>query len=134
MTYTGRQEGYKNSLGTDLARDGLASDEFQTIPISVNVASRDWGNPDGSTILRPYLAMGFDTSTGRYAPYNSAAHAVATVVILAEEVRDLDQATAEVNSVAFIAAIFKKNTIVVANQTPAWTSVQRIIIRDNTSI
>lgn len=131
MTYTGRQEGYKNSQGTNLAFEGLASDEFLTIPVSIDVASRDWGNPDGSTTLRPYVALGYDTSTGRYAPYRSAAHGAATVVILAEEVRDLDQASVAVNSVAFMSAVFKANVIVAVNSAVTYSSIQRITVRDN---
>lgn len=131
MTYTGRQEGYHNSNGTNLSQEGLASSDFDTIPVSIDVASRDWGNPDGSTILRPYVALGYDTSTGRYAPYRSAAHAAATVVILGEEVRDIDQASTAVNSTAFVRAIFKKNKIIEVNSAVTYSSIQRITVRDN---
>lgn len=131
MTYTGQKEGYKNTQGTNLADEGLASADFQTIPVSITSAARDWGNPDGSTILRPYVALGYDTSTGRYAPYNSTAHGAATVVILAEEVRDLDQVTTQVSSVAFIRATFKANKIIAVNSAVTYSSIQRIIVRDN---
>lgn len=131
MTYTGRQEGYKNSEGTNLAREGLASDKFLTIPVSIDVASRDWGNPDGSTTLRPYTALGYDTSTGRYAPYRSGAHGAGSVVVLAEEVRDINQASVAVNSVAFLEAVFKGGVINVVNDALTYSSIQRIVVRDN---
>lgn len=126
------KEGYKNSLGTQLSYEGLASSTFDTIPISIDAASRDMGNPDSTMHLRPYLAMGYDTSTGRYKPYNSAVHAQATVVVLAEENRDMDTVVSNVSSVAFLRAVFKANAVIVpGGQSITWTNVQRITIRDN---
>jgi hypothetical protein len=132
MTNFSHKEGYKNSAGTALSYEGLASSDFDMIPISVDAASRDMGNPDATVHLRPYLAMGYDTSTARYKPFNSTVHAQATVVVLGEECRDMDQVTSNVNSVAFVRAIFKSGVIVVpGGQSITWTNVQRITIRDN---
>jgi hypothetical protein len=132
MTNFSHKEGYKNSLGTGLSYEGLASSDFNTIPISVDAASRDMGNPDATVHLRPYLAMGYDTSTGRYKPFNSAVHAQATVVVLAEEARDMDQVVSNVSLVAFVTAIFKSSVIIVpGGQSITWSNVQRIVIRDN---
>ncbi len=126
------KEGYKNSLGTQLSYEGLASSDFATVPISIDAASRDMGNPDSTMHLRPYLAMGYDTSTGRYKPFNSAVHAEPTVVVLAEECRDMDSVTSNVNAAAFNKAVFKSGAIIVpGGQTITWTNVQRITIRDN---
>lgn len=124
------QEGYKNSAGTTLAFEGLASSDYQTIPISVDAASRDWGNPDGSTHLRPYLAMGYDTSCLRYAPFNNVLHAEATLVVLAEELRDMDTVTTACNSVGFYKATFK-GSVIVETTAVTWSEVQRISVRDN---
>lgn len=134
MTYSSsHREGYKNIQSTPIAFEGLASEHYDTIPISIDVASRDVGNPDGSTHLRPYLAMGYDTSSGRYKPFNSALHGHATVVVLAEEVRDVDQVSTFVNSFAFIRATFKKNAVIEPTAV-TWSSVQRITIRDNVTV
>ena len=126
-----QKEGYKNARGTGLSFEGLASvDDFSTIPISVDVASRDVGNPDGSTHLRPYLAMGYDSSSGRYKPFNSALHPHTTVVVLAQELRDLDDVTSNVTAVAYWQGTIKKSVIIEPTAV-TWTSAQRIKIRDN---
>lgn len=133
MTYpsSDTKEGYKNTIGTKLSFEGLASvEDMSTIPISIDVSSRDWLNPDGSTHLRPWLAMGYDTSSGRYKPFNSALHADKTVVVLAEEVRDIDNVSSNLTAVAFWQGTFKKSVIIEPTAV-TWDEVQRIKIRDN---
>lgn len=129
------KEGFQNQLGTKLSFEGLASGEYQTIPVCIDAGSRDWGNPDGSNNLRPYLALGYDASVGKYRPYKSASQGAGTVVILAEEVRDIDAAASSspgfVNSYAFIAGTFKKNVVIESDSAVTWSSVQRLIVRDN---
>lgn len=132
MTNFGHKEGYKNSLGTQLSYEGLASNVFETVPISIDAASRDMGNPDTTNNLRPYLAMGYDSSTGRYKPFNSAVHQQLSVVVLASECRDMDQITSNVNSIAFLKCVLKSGVVIVpGGQSITWGNVQRIIIRDN---
>lgn len=125
------KEGFQNAVGTRLAFEGLASDDYVTIPVSIDASARDWGNPDGSNHLRPYLALGYDTSSGRYKQYKNPPHDAATVVVLAEEVRDMDSVSGFVNSFAFLRATFKKNVIVAAETAVTLSSVQRLIVRDN---
>ena len=133
MTYpsSDTKEGYKNSIGTGLSFEGLASvEDMSTIPISIDVSSRDWLNPDGSTMLRPWLAMGYDSSSGRYKPFDNALHLEPTLVVLAEQIRDIDNVVSNITAVAFWQGTFKKNVIIEPTAV-TWTEVQRIKIRDN---
>lgn len=127
---TEKREGYKNFSGTKLSFEGLASNDYTVIPISVDAAARDVSNPDGSTTIRPYMAMGWDSSSGRYKPFNSALHPDTTVVILAEELRDMDSVTSFANAVAFLKGTFKSGVIIEPTAV-TWADVQRITVRDN---
>lgn len=124
------KEGYKNTLGTALCFEGLASADFQTIPISIDASSRDVGNPDASTNLRPYLVMGYDSSSGRYKPFNSALHPSSTAVVLAMEMRDMDTVSSNVNGFAFFDATFKSGVLIEPTSV-TWADVQRIKRRNN---
>lgn len=125
-------EGYRTATyGTSLGFEGLASADFDTVPIKVAASARDWGNPDSSNHLRPFLAMGYNPSTGYYNVYDGTNQLAASVVVLAEEVRDMNLVSGNsVNSYAFYRAIFKGGVV---NEYAAvtWSSNQRISIRDN---
>lgn len=130
--------GYKNLTSTPMNHEILASTQFQTIPVSIDVASRDWGNPDGSTHLRPGLCLGYDSSSGRYKTFRPALHPDTTVVVLAEEVRDIDTVTTQVGAIAFNECVLKSGKTIEYNDSAAltpgtvvWTDCQRIKIRDN---
>jgi hypothetical protein len=132
MTTYSPKEGYSNAQGAGLSFEGLASNDFTTIPVMVMASARDWGNPDGSTHLRPYLALSYDSTTGYYKQYFSDTTNLSTVVVLAQELRDMDSLSSgtAVAAVAFFKGTFKKSVIVETSAID-WTKVQRIAIRDN---
>lgn len=134
MTYSNdTREGYKNKTGTGLNFELLASTDYQTIPVCIDAAARDWGNPDGSTHLRAGLALGYDTSSGRYKQYKNPPHEAATVVVLAEEIRDINEVSL-INSVAFFKGTFKSGAVIEAETAVTWSSVQRLSVRDNVTV
>lgn len=132
MTTSNHKEGYKNVSGTGLNNELLASNDFTRIPISIDAAARDWGNPDGSTILRAGLALGWDSSSGRYKQFKSSVHQSSSVVILGETIYDMNTTElVHITSFAYWQADFKKNAIVETESSVTWADVQRIRRRDN---
>ena len=116
--------GLSNQLG-ESAIEGLASTEgVKLISITLNEDSRY----EGSATHPKYLVVGLN-SDGTYSAFDGTSHDETTIVVLAEECRDVDEGNTVVK--AFWAAAFYPDYVIVpTGQTITWANVQRIEIRN----
>lgn len=115
--------GYKNYRGTGPSWNGLASEEFELISITIDDAARDTGNINTDD-LRAGLAMERDSTTGKYVQFISDHD---SLVILAENVYDLADYGDQIAK-AYWSGSFKKGAVI-EPATVTWSSAQRFRIR-----
>jgi len=115
--------GYHDYKGTGPAFDGLASELYQVISITVDGDTRD-GENINTDDLRAGMTLQIDSTTGKYAEFWGN-HA--TMVILAEPLYDLSDNGDQV-ATAYWTATFKKGSTI-DTTTVTWASQPRYNIR-----